>query len=604
MPGIELVAELVEALDRRRGGRDALPAERERLLPRGRPEDRGHLAARPVQVRLDDLEREPGRARGVERVAAPLEHRHPTAEASQCVDATIPNVPRSSGRVVKHHGSDSSGVVFARADLRDAVAQENPDGREVLQRLRRARCAEAGRGPRSGGSSPCCSSTSSASRRAPSGSTPRTCGRSSCRTTSASGRRSSASGGTVEKFIGDAVMGSSAPRRPTATTPSGPCAPRSPSATGPRDDGLQVRVAVNTGEAIVALDARRGTGEPLVAGDVVNTAARLQAGAPVGAVSSGEETYAATRDCRRVPARRAGRWRRGSRRRSGPGSQSSRLAGAGERPCAPRPDVGRERELATLAGIWERVTDERRPQLVTVFGPAGIGKSRLALEFAQTRRSAGSACIRGPLDAVRSRARRTARSASTSSRSPRSSTATGREARGEAARDRSSSSRGRAAAEEHAPPPRAAPRARRRAARSATARRCSSPPASSSRRSRPGADPAPLRGHPLGRREPARPLETLAARVRDVPVLLARPRPGRSSSPSGRAGAAASPPTRRCRSSRLGGGCEPRARRGAARPSRTTHDARRGGREDRRGQPALHRGARRRRSPSRRPTDG
>ena len=73
----QLVAELVEALDRRRGGRDALPAERERLAALGRPEHRGHLAARPVQVRLDDLEHEPRRDRGIERVAAALEHRHP-----------------------------------------------------------------------------------------------------------------------------------------------------------------------------------------------------------------------------------------------------------------------------------------------------------------------------------------------------------------------------------------------------------------------------------------------------------------------------------------------------------------------------------------------
>jgi predicted ATPase len=43
--------------------------------------------------------------------------------------------------------------------------------------------------------------------------------------------------------------------------------------------------------------------------------------------------------------------------------------------------VGRERELEVLTGIWERVAAERRPHLVTVFGPAGIGKSRLALEL-------------------------------------------------------------------------------------------------------------------------------------------------------------------------------------------------------------------------------
>ena len=43
--------------------------------------------------------------------------------------------------------------------------------------------------------------------------------------------------------------------------------------------------------------------------------------------------------------------------------------------------VGRTRQLEVLTGVWERVVAERRPHLVTVFGPAGIGKSRLSLEF-------------------------------------------------------------------------------------------------------------------------------------------------------------------------------------------------------------------------------
>ena len=60
-------------------------------------------------------------------------------------------------------------------------------------------------------------------------------------------------------------------------------------------DELEVRIAVNTGEAIVELEARPGRGEAMVAGDVVNTAARLQSAAPVGAVLVGEETYATTR---------------------------------------------------------------------------------------------------------------------------------------------------------------------------------------------------------------------------------------------------------------------------------------------------------------------
>ena len=57
---------------------------------------------------------------------------------------------------------------------------------------------------------------------------------------------------------------------------------------------LEVRVAVNTGEAIVALDAKTNEGEGMVAGDVVNTAARLQTAAPTGAILVGEGTYRCT----------------------------------------------------------------------------------------------------------------------------------------------------------------------------------------------------------------------------------------------------------------------------------------------------------------------
>jgi hypothetical protein len=70
------VAERAEALDRRGGGRDALGAKHERLPSFRAPEDDRQVAARPVQVRLDDLQREARRGRGVERVAAALEHRH------------------------------------------------------------------------------------------------------------------------------------------------------------------------------------------------------------------------------------------------------------------------------------------------------------------------------------------------------------------------------------------------------------------------------------------------------------------------------------------------------------------------------------------------
>ena len=53
---------------------------------------------------------------------------------------------------------------------------------------------------------------------------------------------------------------------------------------------LEVRIGVNTGEALVALDARPELGEAMVSGDVINTCARLQSGAAPGAILVGEQT--------------------------------------------------------------------------------------------------------------------------------------------------------------------------------------------------------------------------------------------------------------------------------------------------------------------------
>ena len=67
----------------------------------------------------------------------------------------------------------------------------------------------------------------------------------------------------------------------------------------------------------------------------------------------------------------------------------------GERPTTPVPMVGRERELGVLTGIWERVIEEGRAQLATVFGPAGIGKSRLGIELATLVADQGARVLRG-----------------------------------------------------------------------------------------------------------------------------------------------------------------------------------------------------------------
>jgi class 3 adenylate cyclase len=201
-------------------------------------------------------------------------------------------------------------------------------------------------------------------------------------------------GGRVEKFVGDAVMGVFG-----APVTYGDDAERAVRAAfAVRDwaeqEGLQLRVAVNTGEAIVALNASPERGETFVAGDVVNTAARLQSASPVGAVLVGEETYIGTRGSIEYrPAQPIV-----AKGKEAPVQAWLALratAAIGERPAAQVPMIGRERELGVLTGVWERVVDEGRSHFVTVFGPAGIGKSRIALELAQLVAGQGGRVIRG-----------------------------------------------------------------------------------------------------------------------------------------------------------------------------------------------------------------
>ena len=123
-------------------------------------------------------------------------------------------------------------------------------------------------------------------------------------------------GGRVEKFIGDAVMAVFG--APAAHEDDAERAVRG--ALAVRDafveEGLDVRIAVNTGEALVLLSARPEAGEAMVAGDVVNTAARLQSAAPVNGVLVGEATRRATEraiEYREAPVgRREGQDRRRS----------------------------------------------------------------------------------------------------------------------------------------------------------------------------------------------------------------------------------------------------------------------------------------------------
>jgi class 3 adenylate cyclase len=208
-------------------------------------------------------------------------------------------------------------------------------------------------------------------------------------------------GGRVEKFVGDAVLGIFG--APVAHGDDAERAVRTALAIRDtlgemnvvdRELDLQARLAVNTGEVIVDLEARPELGETMVVGDVVNTAARLQAAAPANGILVGRETYVATRTAIAYepapPVLAKGK--------SSP--VDAWLAvnpeqPAGQRTLSEAPLVGRGRELDLLARLWTQVCEERRPHLVNVIGPAGIGKSRLAEEFARYVESHGGRPLRG-----------------------------------------------------------------------------------------------------------------------------------------------------------------------------------------------------------------
>jgi class 3 adenylate cyclase len=196
-------------------------------------------------------------------------------------------------------------------------------------------------------------------------------------------------GGTVEKFIGDAVMAVFG--APTAHEDDAERAVRAGlrilEAIAELNDqdptlALQVRVGIDTGEAVVALGARPEEGEGIVTGDVVNTASRLQGAAPVDGVAVSEQTY---RQTERVfdyeelePVHVKGKTQalavyRPLAARARFGSDVTRTHKA--------PLVGRELEKPLLIGTFERSAQQRSCQLVTVVGEPGVGKSRLCAEL-------------------------------------------------------------------------------------------------------------------------------------------------------------------------------------------------------------------------------
>ncbi|HEX6867683.1 MAG TPA: adenylate/guanylate cyclase domain-containing protein [Candidatus Limnocylindrales bacterium] len=193
-------------------------------------------------------------------------------------------------------------------------------------------------------------------------------------------------GGTIEKFIGDAVM--AVWGAPTAFEDDAERAVRSgldlvaavEALGGEVDAELRVRAGVLTGEAAVTLGA---TNQGMVAGDLVNTASRLQSVAPPGTVLVGEATYQAAADA--IAFEPAGEQLLKGKTAPVPAYRALRVVarrgGAGRNAQLESPFVGRGPELRMLKDFHLATAAERRPRLVSIIGQGGIGKSRLIWEF-------------------------------------------------------------------------------------------------------------------------------------------------------------------------------------------------------------------------------
>jgi DNA-binding SARP family transcriptional activator/class 3 adenylate cyclase len=143
-------------------------------------------------------------------------------------------------------------------------------------------------------------------------------------------------------------------------------------------DGVEVRIAVTTGEALVTA----GGG---VAGDPVATCARLQMAAPPGTVLVSEATGRTTeRSISYGPASLLSLAGRAKPMTVWSALEPRNRTGLDALAAGPVPLVGRDRELGLLLECYRRTRAERRPRLVTLLGPPGIGKTRLVAELGRT----------------------------------------------------------------------------------------------------------------------------------------------------------------------------------------------------------------------------
>jgi class 3 adenylate cyclase/tetratricopeptide (TPR) repeat protein len=194
-------------------------------------------------------------------------------------------------------------------------------------------------------------------------------------------------GGTVEKFIGDAVM--AVWGTPIAQEDDAERAVRAAlelvaavEALGQEvgAEGLLARAGVLTGEAAVTIGAE---GQGMVAGDLVNTASRIQAAAPPGGVYVGEATRRASEAA--IAYEDAGQHELKGKAEPVALWRAARVVGGARGAMRSSgleaPFVGRDREMRLVKEVFHASSEERKAHLVSVVGVAGIGKSRLSIEF-------------------------------------------------------------------------------------------------------------------------------------------------------------------------------------------------------------------------------
>src|SRR5215831_9008299 len=195
-----------------------------------------------------------------------------------------------------------------------------------------------------------------------------------------------AHGGTFEKFSGDAVLalfGSPKAHEddPQRAIRAAFAVREAIAELNAKDEwlDLHIRIGIHTGEALVMLGARPSEGEWSAAGDVLNTAARIQSAAPTDGILVSGATYLVARDEFEFegaePIQAKGKsepvevWQVVSSRN-----------GAGSRPRGATPLVGRQEEFAELTQFFDELAKRRRAGIATIVGAPGLGKSRLLLE--------------------------------------------------------------------------------------------------------------------------------------------------------------------------------------------------------------------------------